>query len=177
MSRAAAIAVLLAAIAGSGCAAVPAAHASAATRAAAWAESQAGLHETGTTNCSAAIIRWERDMGLRVPPCRPWCGALVHQAYLRAGIRLSARMIDPHRAYLDAVAGRRHLKRIAKGSVRRGDLLLFKFRSGVKASHMAIVRGSPKDGKVGTAEGNVGHTAVVTTRGLRYAVLAARVVP
>jgi cell wall-associated NlpC family hydrolase len=176
MSRPAAVAVLLAAIAGSGVAAAPAAHASAATRAASWAESQAGVRENGTTNCSALINRWERDMGLRVPPCRPWCGALVHQAYLRAGIRLSARMIDPHRAYLDAVAGRRHLKRIPRGSVRRGDLLLFKFRSGVKASHMAIVRGRPANGKVRTAEGNVGHTAVVTMRGLRYAVLAARVV-
>jgi hypothetical protein len=156
--------------------AVPAAHASPATRAAAWAETKAGLHEIGTTNCSAEINRWERQMGLRVPPCRPWCGALVHQAYLRAGIRLSARLIDPDRSYRDAVAHRRHLKRIPKASVRRGDLLFFKFRSGVRASHLAIVRSPPVKGSVRTVEGNTGHRVVLTQRGLRYVVLAARVV-
>jgi cell wall-associated NlpC family hydrolase len=154
----------------------PAAQASPATRAASWAETKAGMHERGTSNCSTEITRWQRQMGLRVPPCRPWCGALVHQAYLRAGIRLSARLIDPDRSYRDAVSRHRHLKRIPKGSVRRGDLLFFKFRQGVRASHMAIVRSAPAGARVRTVEGNVGHRVVLTQRGLRYVVLAARVV-
>ena len=44
---------------------------------------QNGLHEVGTSNCGPQIDRWERDMGLKVPPCRVWCGAFVHQAFLR----------------------------------------------------------------------------------------------
>ncbi len=141
-----------------------------------WAERQAGLHEIGTSNCSPVINRWERAMGLRVPPCRPWCGAFVHQAFLRAGIKLSARLIDPDRSYSDAVAGRRHLRRIPVGQVRRGDLLFFAFRRGLKASHLALVRGRPgKDGRAPTVEGNVGHHVTLERRGLRYAVLAARV--
>ena len=35
--------------------------------------------------------------------------------------------------------------------------------------------GRPRGGEVQTAGGNVGHHAVVTRRGLRYVVLAARV--
>lgn len=41
---------------------------------------------------------------------------------------------------------------------------------------MALVRGTPKGGKVRTVEGNVAHAVRLKTRGLRYAVLAARVV-
>lgn len=141
-----------------------------------WAEDQVGHREDGTTNCSTRIRRWQRDMGLDVPPCRPWCGAFVHQAFKRAGVKLSARLIDPHRSYHDAVKRRRGLERIKKSSVREGDLLFFKFRDGVKASHLAIVRGKPKNGKARTVEGNVSHRAVLRTRGLKYAVLAARVV-
>ncbi len=140
-----------------------------------WAVSQVGHRERGTTNCSAKIIRWEKDMGLKVPPCREWCGAFVHQAFLRQGIRLSARLIDPHRSYFDAVAERRGLKRISKSSVREGDLLFFRFRPKLKASHIAIVRSAPKNGKVELVEGNVGHEVTLETRSLKFAVLAARV--
>lgn len=141
----------------------------------AWAVTQNGHRETGTSNCSTRITRWQRDMGLRVPPCRPWCGAFVHQAFKRAGLRLSARLIDPDRSYEDAVAGRRGLRRIPIGSVRTGDLLFFAFRPGLKASHIALVRGAPRGGVVRTVEGNISHTVRLKTRGLRYAVLAARV--
>jgi hypothetical protein len=84
-------------------AATPAAGGAVVTRAApaaavTWAMSQVGTRERGTTNCSAKINRWERNMGLRVPPCRVWCGAFVHEAYLQAGVRLSARLIDPDRS-------------------------------------------------------------------------------
>ncbi len=141
----------------------------------AWAVSQAGVHEIGQTNCSAKIDRWTRDMGLR--PCRAWCGAFVHEAFLQAGVRLSPRLIDPDRSYLDAVADRRHLRAIAVSSVRPGDLLFFAFEAGKRASHFAIVRGLPSGGRVATVEGNTSNAVQLKVRGLAYVVLAARVVP
>jgi len=143
-------------------------------QAVAWAAKQAGTRERGQTNCSPAINRWTRDMGLR--PCRPWCGAFVHQAFLRAGVRLSARLIDPERSYLDAIAGRRHLRAIPMSSVRPGDLLFFAFAAGKRASHVAIVRTRPRGGRVLTVEGNTSHAVRLKVRGLAFAVLAARVV-
>ncbi len=142
----------------------------------AWAVAQAGHRERGTTNCSPRINRWTKVMGLSRDPCPRWCGAFVHQAFYQAGVRLSSRLIDPDRSYEDAVAGRRGLKRIAIGSVRKGDLLFFAFRPRLKASHVAIVRTSPRNGAVYTAEGNVGHAVHLKRRGLRYPVLAARIV-
>jgi hypothetical protein len=144
-------------------------------RAVAWAVKQVGTHEIGTTNCSPRIDAWTRHMGLR--PCRPWCGAFVHEAFLRAGVRLSARLIDPDRSYLDAVANRRHLRRIPIGSVRPGDLLFFAFRPGLRASHIEIVRTRPRAGRVIAIGGNVSHAVRSKPRGLQYPVLAARVVP
>jgi cell wall-associated NlpC family hydrolase len=140
----------------------------------AWAESQVGVHERGQTNCAARINRWTRAMGLR--PCRPWCGAFVHEAFSQAGIRLSPRLIDPDRTYEDVIHNRRGLRRIAIGSVRRGDILLFAFRPGLRASHLAIVRARPRAGRVATVEGNVANAVRLKLRGLQYPVLAARVV-
>ncbi len=115
-------------------------------------------------------------MGLKVPPCRPWCGAFVHQAALRGGSRLSRRLIDPDKTYDDIVAGRRGLRRIAVGSVRRGDIVLFKFRPGVRASHAEIVRGRPgSDGRIPLVGGNVSHRVEFNRRGMQYVVIAARV--
>jgi len=144
------------------------------SHAARWAESQAGMHERGQTNCGPRINRWTRAMGLK--PCPRWCGAFVHQAFLQAGVNLSSRLIDPDRTYDDVVANRRGLRRIAITSVRRGDILLFAFRPRLKASHMAIVRARPKNGRVATVEGNVAHAVRLKVRGLQYPVLAARVV-
>jgi len=147
-------------------------------RAIAWARAQDGKHEIGTTNCSPAIARWERHMGLSVPsapPCRPWCGAFVHEAFRQGGIDLSSRLIDPNQSYTDAVQGRNGLRRIHKRDVRPGDLVFFAIVPGLQASHEALVIGYPRRGRVRTAEGNVGHHAVVTRRGLRYVALAARV--
>ena len=141
----------------------------------AWAVKQEGIAERGTTNCSPVIDRWERAMGLRLPPCRVWCGAFVHQAYLRAGVRLSRRLIDPHRSFGDAVAGRRHLRKIAVSDIRPGDIVFYKFRDGVDASHLAIARSRPKNGKLDTVEGNTSHAVRLETRGTQYIVLAARV--
>lgn len=143
--------------------------------AARWAERQNGLTENGTSNCGPRINAWQRDMGLRVPPCRVWCGAFVHQAFLRAGIELSARLIDPHRSYLDAVAGRRGLRQIDVEDVRRGDIVFYKFRSGVRASHLAIARGRPRGDSLSTVEGNTSHAVRLEQRGLEFIVLAARV--
>lgn len=141
----------------------------------AWAVKQVGTAERGTSNCSPKIDRWERAMGLRVPPCRVWCGAFVHQAYMRAGIKLSSRLIDPDRSYDDAVAGRRHLRRIAVSAIRPGDVVFYKFREGVRASHLALARSRPKNGKLDTVEGNTSNAVRLETRGTQYIVLAARV--
>lgn len=140
-----------------------------------WAVKQVGLREVGTSNCSPTIDRWERAMGLRVPPCRVWCGAFVHQAYLKAGVRLSRRLIDPHRSYHDAINGRRHLRKIAISAIRPGDLVFYKFRTGVRASHVGLARARPKGGMLDTVEGNVSNASSLQSRGTKYIVLAARV--
>ena len=140
-----------------------------------WAVAQVGTRERGTTNCSPAIDRWQRDMGLRVPPCRVWCGAFVHQAFLRAGVKLSKRLIDPHRSYRDAVRGKRRLRRISVAKIRPGDIVFYKFRDGVAASHLGIARSRPRNGKLDTVEGNTSHAVRLETRGTQYIVLAARV--
>ena len=173
MRRAAAVCLLVVALAS----ATPATSSPAGFRdqAVAWAVRQAGVHERGTTNCSPVINRWDRHMGLRVPPCRPWCGSFVHEAFRQAGVDLSARLIDPDRSYTDAVAGHRGLRAIPIGDVRRGDLLFFAFRPGLRTSHLAIVRARPRRGVASTVEGNVAHAVRLKARGLRYAVLAARV--
>ncbi len=144
-------------------------------RAVAWAVGQNGLHEDGTSNCGRQINRWERDMGLKVPPCRVWCGAFVHQAFRQAGVQLSKRLIDPHRSFYDAAAGRNGLRKIAISSVQRGDIVFYKFRSGVRASHLAIARGAPSGGMLDTVEGNTSHAVRLERRGTQYIVLAARV--
>jgi cell wall-associated NlpC family hydrolase len=140
-----------------------------------WAIAQDGTTERGETNCSPKIDRWQRGMGLNVPPCRVWCGAFVHQAYKRAGINLSSRLIDPDRSYDDAIAGRRHLRQIPVSSVRTGDIVFYKFRNGVRASHLALARGKPSNGKLDTVEGNTSNAVRLETRGTQYIVLAARV--
>ena len=114
-------------------------------------------------------------MGLDVPPCRVWCGAFVHQAYRRAGIQLSARLIDPDRSYRDAVAGRRGLRSIPIARIQRGDIVFYRFRDGVKASHLALARGRPRGGVLSTVEGNTSNAVHLERRGVRYIVLAARV--
>jgi cell wall-associated NlpC family hydrolase len=141
-----------------------------------WAVAQAGTQERGTTNCSPQIDRWERDMGLKVPPCRVWCGAFVHEAFLQAGVRLSSRLIDPDRSYGDALAGKRGLKRIELSQIRRGDIVFYAFRPDLRASHLAIARGRPSNGSLDTVEGNTSNAVRLERRGLEYAVLAARVV-
>lgn len=147
-------------------------------RTVAWARAQNGFHEIGTTNCAPAITRWMHHMGLpqpSAPPCRPWCGTFLHEAFYQGGFRMSARLIDPNESYWDAIQGHNGLRRIPKDSVKAGDIVFFALDPGVQASHEALVLGPPVGGKVPTAEGNVGHHAVVTRRGLPYIVLAARV--
>ena len=144
-------------------------------RATAWAVSQDGLHEIGTSNCGPQINRWERQMGLKVPPCRVWCGAFVHQAFRQAGVQLSRRLIDPHLSYADAVAHRRGLRSIPISRIRRGDIVFYKFREGVRASHVAIARARPSGGMLDTVEGNTSQAVRLERRGVQYIVLAARV--
>ncbi len=144
-------------------------------KAVSWAEKQNGLAEAGTSNCGPQIDRWEREMGLKVPPCRVWCGAFVHQAFRQAGVQLSSRLIDPHRSYKDAVAGRRGLRAIPIDKIQRGDIAFYKFRKGVLASHFGIARGRPSGGKLDTVEGNTSDAVRLERRGTKYIVLAARV--
>jgi hypothetical protein len=145
--------------------------------AAAWGVSQNGLHEVGTSNCGPQINRWQRQMGLKVPPCRVWCGAFVHQAFRQAGVQLSRRLIDPHLSYGDAIAGRNGLRRIAIGDIQRGDIVFYNFRAdeGLKASHLAIARDRPRKSKLATVEGNTSHAVRLEVRSVKYIVLAARV--
>ena len=140
-----------------------------------WAVSQDGLHEIGTSNCGPQINRWERQMGLKVPPCRVWCGAFVHQAYLQAGVKLSRRLIDPDLSYGDAVAGRRGLRSIPISKIQRGDIVFYKFREGVRASHFGLARARPSGGMLATVEGNTSHAVRLERRGVQFIVLAARV--
>jgi hypothetical protein len=144
-------------------------------RAASWAVAQNGLHEIGTSNCGPQINRWEREMGLAVPPCRVWCGAFVHQAFRQAGVQLSRRLIDPHRSYYDARAGRNGLRSIPIDQIERGDIVFYNFRPNLKASHLAIARDRPSGGMLSTVEGNTSHAVRLERRGVRYIVLAARV--
>ncbi len=60
-------------------------------------------------------------------------------------------------------------------SIRPGDIVFYKFRKGVRASHVALARSRPKDGKLDTVEDNTSHAVRLETRGTRYIVLAARV--
>jgi hypothetical protein len=176
--RLATVALLLAAAIAPGASPAGAADGTSAMREAAvdWAVAQVGTQERGTSNCSPAIDRWERNMGLPVPPCRVWCGAFVHEAFLQAGVNLSARLIDPDRSYGDAVAGKRGLKRIALSQIRRGDIVFYAFRPDLRASHLAIARGRPSANALETVEGNTSNAVRLERRGLQYAVLAARVV-
>lgn len=144
-------------------------------RAVSWAIAQDGMHEIAKSNCGPQINRWQREMGLQVPPCRVWCGAFVHQAFRQAGVQLSARLIDPDRSYDDAVAGRRGLRAIPIGSIRRGDIVFYKFREGVRASHLAIARGRPSGGAIDTVEGNSSQAVRRERRTNENLVLAARV--
>ena len=144
-------------------------------RAASWAVAQNGLYETGTSNCGPQINRWQRDMGLKVPPCRVWCGAFVHQAFRRAGVQLSGRLIDPDRSYDDALAGTRGLRAIPIDQIPRGDIVFYNFRKKTRASHLAIARGRPSGGMLSTVEGNTSHAVRLERRGVKYIVLAARV--
>jgi hypothetical protein len=146
--------------------------------AASWAEEQVGVTEVGFSDCGRLVSAWQRDMGFRTPPCRAWCGVFVHAAFLQAGVRLSQRMISPHYTYFDAIAGRRHLRRIPVRSVRRGDILFFAYEEGLKASHFGVVT-QPFDaaGFVRSVEGNDGNAVRREIHRAEVIVLAARVVP
>jgi hypothetical protein len=146
--------------------------------AASWAERQLGKHEIGETKCGRRVNAWVRGMGYRLPPCRPWCGAFVHAAYLRAGVRLSRRLISAEPTYDDVLAGRHHLRRIPVRAVRRGDIVLFDYVPRRRATHFGIVtRPFDAAGRVRTVEGNVGDSVVRKTHRAGVIVLAARVVP
>lgn len=149
-------------------------------RAVRWAVSQVGVHEVGTTNCGRSVERWQRDAGWDLPPCRPWCGAFVHEAFLRAGVDLRSAFLYPERVLDDARVGRHGLRTIPVGRVRRGDLVIFKWPgSGDRADHIGIVTRPyrPQSGVVHTVEGNTAQAVRAQARPIRHVVTGVRVSP
>ena len=116
-------------------------------------------------------------MGLRVPPCRVWCGAFVHQAFRQAGVQLSARLIDPHRSFYDA---RRRPQRPAQHPDQRRSSAATSSSTtsatDMKASHLAIARGRPsgKHARHGRGQ-HEPRRAPRDAAACSYIVLAARV--
>lgn len=149
-----------------------------AERAAVWAARQEGVREIGQTNCGKIVERWQRNTGVKVPPCHVWCGAFVHEAFLQGGIRLSARFLDPEKVLYDARAHRRHLRLIAAKNLRRGDIALMLYRPDRLASHEAVVLRHRKGSAwVVTAEGNAGNAVQIKTHHISFFVGALRVDP
>jgi cell wall-associated NlpC family hydrolase len=145
-----------------------------------WAVAQVGVHERGTTNCGRAIERWQRNAGWDLPPCRPWCGAFVHEAFLRAGLDLHSAFLYPERVLDDARAGRHGLHAIPARRVRRGDLVIFKWPgSGDRADHFGIVTRPYRAGSgvVHTVEGNTAQAVRAKARPMAFVVTGVRVRP
>jgi cell wall-associated NlpC family hydrolase len=173
MSGTALAAVIAALAAGS-----PAAAAPPREQAVRWAVRQVGVHELGTTNCGRTVERWQRNARWDLPPCRPWCGAFVHEAFLQAGVDLRSAFLYPERVLDDARAGRHRLRAISVRRVRRGDLVIYKWPgSGERADHFGIVtRAYRRDsGVVHTVEGNTAQAVRAQARPLRHVVTGVRV--
>ena len=114
-----------------------------AQQALAWAVKQVGVREVGTSNCSPVIDRWERDDG-------PAAAALPRLVRSVRAPGLPARgraaLAAPDRP---APLRRRRRRRPAPPAQDRdrrtsapGDIVFYKFRSGVRASHLALARGA-----------------------------------
>jgi hypothetical protein len=151
-----------------------------AERALRWALTQVGVQELGSSNCGRTVVRWQRRAGWRVPPCHEWCGAFVHEAFLRAGLNLPSSFLRPEDVLDDARAGRNRLRALPVRSVRRGDLVIYRWGiDDSRADHFGIVvrRIPPGAATVTTVDGNAGNAVAVGRRSLGYAVTGVRVVP
>jgi hypothetical protein len=143
-----------------------------------WAIGQVGVHEIGATNCGRLVERWQRNARWTVPPCKPWCGAFIHEAFLQAGVDLHSAFLFPERVLDDARAGRRGLHAIRVRQVRRGDLVIFKWPgTGERADHFGIVTRAyrPGSGVVHTVEGNTSQAVRAQGRPITHAVTGVRV--
>lgn len=143
-----------------------------------WAVRQVGVHERGTSNCGRAVVRWQRNARWSVPPCRPWCGAFVHEAFRQAGIDLRSAFLYPERVLDDARTGRRGLRAVPARRVRRGDLVLYRWPgSGDRADHFGIVLHAPRPGSgvVRAVEGNTAQAVRIRARPRRFVVTGVRV--
>jgi cell wall-associated NlpC family hydrolase len=150
-----------------------------AERAVRWALTQVGVAELGNSNCGRTVVRWQRRAGWRVPPCHEWCGAFVHEAFLRAGLDLPSSFLRPEDVLDDARARRHRLRAIPVRAVRRGDLVIYRW--GIhdsRADHFGIVvrRIPPGARTVTTVDGNSGNAVAVGRRSLGYAVTGVRIV-
>ena len=151
-----------------------------AERAVRWALSQVGVREIGNTNCGRTVVRWQRRAGWKVPPCHEWCGAFVHEAFLQAGVNLRPSFLDPEDVLDDARARRRGLRAIPVRSIRRGDLVIYRWGdTDSRADHFGIVTRRLRAGDrfVRTVDGNSGNAVQVGRRSLTYAVTGVRVIP
>jgi hypothetical protein len=151
-----------------------------AERAVRWALTQVGVHELGSSNCGRTVVRWQRRAGWTVPPCHEWCGAFVHEAFLRAGLNLRSSFLYPEDVLDDALARRRGLWAIPVREVRRGDLVVFRWGDAdSRADHFGIVthRYRPGNAFIRTVDGNSGNAVSRGTRSLVYAVTGVRIVP
>ncbi|MDX6697904.1 MAG: hypothetical protein QOE65_1301 [Solirubrobacteraceae bacterium] len=182
--RRAALATLAAAALGPAAAPAGAAPPGAATaqaeRAVRWGLRQVGVHELGNSNCGRTVVRWQRHSGWRVPPCHEWCGAFVHEAFLQAGLDLPSSFLRPEDVLDDARARRNDLRAIPVRSVRRGDLVIYRWGfPGSRADHFGIVvrRILPGETHVVTVDGNSSNQVKVGRRHLGFAVTGVRVVP
>ncbi|HVE67086.1 MAG TPA: hypothetical protein VNB64_00760, partial [Solirubrobacteraceae bacterium] len=160
-----------------GAAAPPGAATPQAERAVRWALTQVGVREIGETDCGRTVERWQRRAGWRVPPCHEWCGAFVHEAFLRGGVDLRSSFLDPADVLDDARAGRFGLRAIPVRQVRRGDLVIFRWDDSARAHHFGIVthRYRPGDAFVRTVDGNSGNAVEAGRRRIAYAVTGVRV--
>jgi hypothetical protein len=143
-----------------------------------WAVRQVGVHELGTTNCGRTVERWQRNARWDLPPCRPWCGAFVHEAFRQAGVDLRSAFLYPERVLDDARARRHRLRAISVRRVRRGDLVIYKWPgSGERADHFGIVTRAyrRRSGVVHTVEGNTAQAVRAQARPLRHVVTGVRV--
>ena len=176
----AALAVAIAAaLAPAASAAPPGAATPEAERAVRWGVSQVGVRELGNSNCGRTVVRWQRRAGWRVPPCHEWCGAFVHEAFLQAGVNLRSGFLDPADVLDDALARRRGLWAIPVRSVRRGDLVIFRWGdTDSRADHFGIVthRYRAGDAFLRTVDGNSGNAVQLGRRSLMYAVTGVRIV-
>lgn len=118
-----------------------------------WALTQDGVVESPVgSDCGGPITGWQRRAGI---PCgTAWCGVFVHEAFLRAGIHLPSWIASVPTTLSKAQAGEGGLKAVPKNQIKRGDIVIFQWDTGV-VDHMGLATQDwPGTGRLATIEGN-----------------------